>query len=613
MQSWQTDKDQSNLTIKEQSFAGCSLFFKDNIYLFLGIFIAVAICMYGIVGIYGFSAFPDEFGYWSPAAAMLGYDWSQITSLGSYYSYGYSILLVPVLFLFHDPVVAYRAAVILNLSMQCVSFPLLYLVLKELFPQEKKRMLSIATAVAIIYPAWMFYVQTTMAEALLYFLFILAAFVMMRFLKKPGFISGACLGVALVYLYLVHMRCVGTIGAGVLTLVLFFFFSRRGKEKAKGVNKAWILILFIVIMFGISFALKDKVIAVLYHGTSSDVLSWNDYSGIAFRIKKILNLKGILYLLEDVCGKILYIGLATCGIAYFGIFGCVRRAIGAFLMIKNKKGTYLDFLWIYIALAVLFQFFVALIYLNGASAPTSDRLDNFLHGRYIDFFLPTLVATGIIEALRYRHAYLGFEITFCLYLVLSMVAMLVINVNDTYLHNAHGFTMIGMSYFLVKPLLDTQGYFAVEVAFQTGLTLVCFILFILARRLKQDVLIAGVLIIQIALGVNACTHYIFANQSYIFGDVLLGHKVVEICQKNPDKQLLFVYEGGVQYIELVQMTARDQQIDVINGEFEDIDIKQYLDTGTIMLLDEDAAYLDQARDYYEEEWHMGHMVLYYSP
>ena len=86
----------------------------------MGIILVMALCMYGIMGVFGFSAFPDEFGYWTPAAAMLGYDWSSITSLGSYYSYGYSAVLVFVLAIFKDPIVTYRAAVIVNLILQCI-------------------------------------------------------------------------------------------------------------------------------------------------------------------------------------------------------------------------------------------------------------------------------------------------------------------------------------------------------------------------------------------------------------------------------------------------------------------------------------------------------------
>lgn len=614
MQSWQTDKDQSNLTIKEQSFAGCSLFFKDNIYLLLGIFLAVAICMYGILGIYGFSAFPDEFGYWSPAAAVLGYDWSQITSLGSYYSYGYSILLVPVLFLFHGPIVTYRAAVILNLFFQCASFPLLFLVLKELFAKEKKQLLSLATVAAILYPAWLFYVQTTMAEALLYFLFILETYLLLRFVKKPGILSGFLFAIVLVYMYLVHMRCLGTIVAGAITLVLFMISRAQSMENINTKTiKIGLLIIFVAALFGGSFILKDKVIGLLYQQTSSDVLSWNDYSGIAFRIKKILSPEGILHLFEDVCGKVLYMGLATYGIAYFGIYGCARRAFGALKNVRKKQSSYQDFLSIYIFFAVFFQFCVALIYLNGASSPESDRMDNFLHGRYIDFFLPILIAIGIVEAIRLSKAYLGFEISFAMYLILGLIAMMVIAANNSELRNAHGFTMVGMSYLLEQPLTDPRGFFAMEFALQTWLTMLAYIAFILAKRLRQDVIVAVVLVMQIVLGVNACTHFIFKNQSYIYPDILLGEKLEEICQQYPDRRVLSIYEGGVQYIELVQFTTRDRHIEIVDGQFADIDISLYLDPGQILILDENAEYIDTASDFYEEEWKIGHMNLYYSP
>ena len=63
------------------------------------IFIAFLVCFYGycISRAYGFIFFPDEFGYWAHAAKAAGYDWSEMVSLGSYYSYGYSLILFPIL------------------------------------------------------------------------------------------------------------------------------------------------------------------------------------------------------------------------------------------------------------------------------------------------------------------------------------------------------------------------------------------------------------------------------------------------------------------------------------------------------------------------------------
>ena len=40
--------------------------------------------------------FNDEIGYWSNSAFFLGMDWKSVTGRIGYYSYGYSLLLVPV-------------------------------------------------------------------------------------------------------------------------------------------------------------------------------------------------------------------------------------------------------------------------------------------------------------------------------------------------------------------------------------------------------------------------------------------------------------------------------------------------------------------------------------
>ena len=61
-------------------------------YFVLFSILILSVCMYGIYSIVGFSYYPDEFGYWSSAAVNIGYDWSEVASLGSYYSFGYSLI-----------------------------------------------------------------------------------------------------------------------------------------------------------------------------------------------------------------------------------------------------------------------------------------------------------------------------------------------------------------------------------------------------------------------------------------------------------------------------------------------------------------------------------------
>lgn len=595
---------------KEQSHKDCFLFFKNNIYLFLGMGIAVAICMYGIIGVFGFSAFPDEFGYWSPAAAVLGYDWSEITGLGSYYSYGYSALLVPILLLFHGAITTYRAAVVLNLLFQCASVVLLFLIMKELFPDESRNTSAIIVTIASLYPAWLFYVQTTMAEATLYFGVILSIYLMLRFLKHPGVVSGLFWAVILVYLYLVHMRCLGTIAAGTITIFIWIISQRKNKQKKSG--RSLLLLLTIVGLFALSFVLKDRIIELLYHRTADDVLSWNDYSGILFRIKKIINLKGLGYLFKDLCGKLLYMGLSTFGIAYFGMTGCIKRASRSLKNIRKIQSSCIDFLWIYISLIVVFQLMVALVYLNGASAPEADRMDNFLHGRYIDFFLPILFVVGLEDMLHLKKIYPGIIASGLLYLFLSIVAYFVILGNDLHMRNAHGFTMIGMSHFLERPLPDPLMYFKKEVALLSILIMIVYVVVAIARRTGQHLLIALVLVIQVILGVEVCTKYIFQNQSYIYEDILLGDKLKEMVETYPDRDILHIYEGGVPYIELVQFGYRNAKISVVNGENTDINIAEYLDKNTILITSEEQEYEETVDEFYDEKWVYGHLILNYT-
>ena len=65
---------------------------------------------------------PDEFGYWTYAATLSGCDWSDIVSLGSYYSFGYTLILYPIFQIFQDSIVAYRAAVTVNFLLMILAY-----------------------------------------------------------------------------------------------------------------------------------------------------------------------------------------------------------------------------------------------------------------------------------------------------------------------------------------------------------------------------------------------------------------------------------------------------------------------------------------------------------
>ena len=185
--------------------------------------------------------------------------------------------------------------------------------------------------------------------------------------------------------------------------------------------------------------------------------------------------------------------------------------------------------------------------------------------------------------------------------------------NETGFVNAHGFTMIGMSYFLKKPLLDVRGYFFKEFILSITLAVGAFIAVLLYRKFRQEIPLLFILLAQIVLGVYTVGHYIFPNQSYIYGDIVMGDKLKEIRMEYPGKEIFSVYEGGAQYIELVQFTDRDAHIEMIDAEFENADMSQLLSSDRILILSTDGNYAESADYYYEDKWEIGHLSIYYTP
>lgn len=94
----------------------------QNKYSIFIILLLIGFCGYFVSQSYGFLLYPDEFGYWTYAAMLAGYDWSDVVSLGSYYSYGYSLILFPIFILCKNAVIAYRVAIAVNFFLLVMCF-----------------------------------------------------------------------------------------------------------------------------------------------------------------------------------------------------------------------------------------------------------------------------------------------------------------------------------------------------------------------------------------------------------------------------------------------------------------------------------------------------------
>lgn len=80
----------------------------------------------------------DEMGYWTHAAEMAGLDWHGVSKTLAWYSFGYSFMLAPLMKIISDTVILYRAAIILNICMEIVSYFLFVYIIRYLFPKIGK-------------------------------------------------------------------------------------------------------------------------------------------------------------------------------------------------------------------------------------------------------------------------------------------------------------------------------------------------------------------------------------------------------------------------------------------------------------------------------------------
>ena len=265
------------------------------------LFVLLMFCVacHGISKSYGFYFPADEFGYWSHAARLAGYDWSDIESLGSYYSCGYSLILLPVFLVFKDGVIAYRAALFVNFVLLAVCFFIL-----------QKMGKTFSAAVAAFYPTWLFYAGTTFAEILLVTLYLVICLLLLRYLQTDNKVYVVSMIAVIFYMYLVHLRAVGVLVSGIAVLLIYSL--RNAGRKVKCVL-ALTVTAAVILAAGLFIWLY---LTGLFSEDPQDALkNVNDYAGQIGKVVYIFSGEGLKNLFISVSGKVLYRGLASFGIA----------------------------------------------------------------------------------------------------------------------------------------------------------------------------------------------------------------------------------------------------------------------------------------------------------
>lgn len=262
------------------------------------IFIASVIFLLNILHIKDiaiFSILDDEYGYWANAAYLSGLNWSDTVSKIPYYSYGYSILLVPLFWIFNNTIPMYKAAVIMNSIMLSLSFLLCYDIAKRLMDNANKFIVAGLSFVISVYPTYLIYANIAWSECLLMFIFWLLTWCFLGLDEESGDYKFYLIGFLSAYIYIVHQRTLGILIASISVIIIMKILNRINRKQLIKVVLPFLLLMII------GYYLKSDIQSKLW--LNGLEISINDYSGQIKKLNQVFSMSGFIKLLKTFIGQ----------------------------------------------------------------------------------------------------------------------------------------------------------------------------------------------------------------------------------------------------------------------------------------------------------------------
>ena len=559
------------------------------------VLVIVCIYEYGIQKICGFTMYPDEFGYWASAASVVGYNWSETASLGFYYSFGYSLILVPILAIIPDGVMAYRAAVLINMLLMCIGVFLFGKIIEKVFPETNKGVKILISGAAVLYPAWIFYMQMTMVEAVLMFVFSFDIYLFYKFMENKKISTAIALAAVLILGYCVHMRTIGIVIAGVI-VCLCRLIGEKGNKKV-----FFLLFGVIVLLFGITLYLKNLTTATVFSFAVEDVLAVNDYGSQWGKFAEIFTFTGMKKLVCGIVGKLYYLGFASFGTFYWAFAWCLKESIQLIKQMAKKDDVQSrQWLALFLLLAVTGQVLISSIYMYDA-----DVIDCLVYGRYNELLVPVIILIGIIAMSKSRFL---IPITVLMGTALGGITALLLRVIDQRnMSGIRGYHVAGISYLLQGRNQDVRLYFWHTWLLGFGLImLVGAFVWFGSRRTSTWWLYAGILVIEIAAGLQISDHYTYQVNYTNYDNMMIAEVLQERISEDID--ILYLDEDHIPFVDFLQMQIPEKTIHVIKGdELSSIEGKNYS-----VITDAETEHDETLKELFDREIRTNVFCLYYN-
>ena len=484
---------------------------------------------------------PDETGYWATGAYLAGYDWSGVMKMSPYYGYGYGLFLGIIMYIFHDPVVMFKAAVILNGIFMIAIFWVTYSILSMLKDEWDGRFRGFLSFVVTLYTFNIYYALNSEAEILQVFIFLLLCkFILQSCRTRKSFeIRMIFISLLAVYMVACHQRNIGI----VLSLSICIFLALLFKKISILSFFTYVVLLGISIFFFLKF--KEIVNENIFLVSGYTAEEAGKVSGAL----GIFTLKGLKSFFECFLGRFFYLGCVTFLLVYRGLAVIIRDFLIGFKKKKYKKDKLIIF-EIFIGMTLFGEIAIGSLAFLG----NERRIDGFLYGRYNEHIVIPILLLGFISFRKIKENLKVQLLCSTILLILGIYmnhVYLSYNTLETSTHSISA--IIGMPIFQNVTENSIQNVYSLGVA-QFCLLVSWLIYFFLSSIQWKMTIIGGMLTVLFwtSFGINALHRYFYDFTEYNEDLYSFAKKVQDAV--DIDTQLYYLFDKEKEAVEPTSST-----------------------------------------------------------
>ncbi len=385
----------------------------------------IAVIIISVIGIYHWkdmdmlAVFGDEFGYWGNASFLAGYDWKSLMSETAYYSIGYSLCILPIMFI-KNYVVRYHIAIILNIILVIGCYFCARYIAVYIFKNESKIKQVCSSLVSVLTVNVIVQMRVAWDETMICFLMWFSIVLMINIHKSYKSYKLIVISILLIYMIMTHQRTLPI----VLIFILIMLIEYRHKIDWK--KSFLLLVAFMILYVGYKYAKAFQITNIYSDSANADI---NNYTISGNLIKRYLqaifnNFQTIVislwakFVMYNICTGFTFLITSVVTIKSF------INKTGE----ENNKCNVIRYIWI----SGIIMMCLTAIHVSGTS-----RADLVVYTRYFDFTIGPMILVGI-NCLDEK------KVNYRIYLLLSLAFSLlsISNIYD-YIYSAeNGFNYI---------------------------------------------------------------------------------------------------------------------------------------------------------------------------